>query len=99
MKIDLSGRVALVTGSTRGIGRAIAGALAGCGARVAVSGRDLASAQETAKALGLEARGFACDVGDTMQVAALIESVEQAFGQVDILVNNAGMARDNVVMR
>ena len=99
MKIDLSGRVALVTGSTRGIGREIAVALAGCGARVAVSGRDLALAQETAKTLGLEARGFACDVGDTAQVTALIEGVEQAFGQIDILVNNAGMARDNVVMR
>jgi 3-oxoacyl-[acyl-carrier protein] reductase len=99
MKIDLSGRVALVTGGTRGIGREIAVALAGCGARVAVSGRELASAQDAAKTLGLEARGFACDVGDTAQVTALIESVELAFGQLDILVNNAGMARDNIVMR
>lgn len=99
MNIDLSGRVALVTGSTRGIGREIAVTLAACGARVAVTGRDLARAQETAKTLGLEARGFACDMGNTADVARLIEDVERAFGQLDILVNNAGMTRDNIVMR
>lgn len=99
MNIDLSGRVALVTGSTRGIGREIAVTLAACGARVAVAGRDLATAQDVATTIGIEARGFACDMGDSAQVTTLIEEVEQAFGQLDILVNNAGLTRDNIVMR
>jgi 3-oxoacyl-[acyl-carrier protein] reductase len=99
MNIDLTGRSALVTGSTRGIGRAIAQTLAGCGARVAVVGRDQGRAAEAAAALGAGARGFACDVGDTASVAALVEGVEQAFGGLDILVNNAGITRDNVLFR
>jgi len=99
MKIDLTGRVALVTGSTRGIGREIATALAACGARVAVTGRDAAQAEAVAAALGADARGFACDIGDVAQVNALVEAVEAAFGQIDILVNNAGLTRDNVVVR
>jgi 3-oxoacyl-[acyl-carrier protein] reductase len=99
MKIDLSGRTALVTGSTRGIGRAIAEALAQAGARVAVVGRDQARAAEAAAALGGGAQGFAADVGDPASIAALIESVEKAFGQIDILVNNAGLTRDNILFR
>jgi 3-oxoacyl-[acyl-carrier protein] reductase len=98
VRIDLSDRVALVTGSTRGIGRAIAGTLAGCGARVAVVGRDLARAEAAAAELG-GARAFACDVADTGSVAKLVADVEGAFGSLDILVNNAGLTRDNVVMR
>jgi 3-oxoacyl-[acyl-carrier protein] reductase len=99
MKIDLTGKVALVTGSTRGIGRAIAGTLAECGARVAVVGRDQARADVVASALGGGAQGFACDIADTGQVNALIESVEKAFGAIDILVNNAGLTRDNILLR
>ena len=99
MKIDLSGRTALVTGSTRGIGRAIAETLAAAGARVAVVGRDAARAEAIAAAIGHEAAGFACDVADVASVTALVESVEQAFGRVDILVNNAGLTRDNILFR
>ncbi len=99
MKIDLAGRTALVTGSTRGIGRAIADSLAGAGARVAVVGRDQAKAAEAAAAVGAGAQGFAADVGDPASIAALVESVERAFGQVDILVNNAGLTRDNILFR
>ena len=99
MQIDLSNRVALVTGSTRGIGRAIAATLAECGARVAVVGRDKAKADVVALELGREARGFSCDVADTAAVTQLIADVEAAFGSLDVLVNNAGIARDNVVMR
>jgi 3-oxoacyl-[acyl-carrier protein] reductase len=99
MRIDLTGRVALVTGSTRGIGRAIAETLASCGARVAVVGRDAAKAAEVAAQISPEARGFACDVGDVASVTALIAAVEDAFGQVDILVNNAGLTRDNIMLR
>ncbi|HEY4955600.1 MAG TPA: 3-oxoacyl-[acyl-carrier-protein] reductase [Gemmatimonadaceae bacterium] len=99
MKIDLSGRVALVTGSTRGIGRAIAGTLAECGARVAVVGRDKARADAVAAEIGGGAIGFSCDVSDTAAVAQLVSAVENEFGTLDILVNNAGINRDNIVMR
>ncbi len=98
MRIDLSGRTALVTGSTRGIGRAIAQALADCGANVAIVGRDAANA--TMVAAGVKnARGFACDIGDAATVQGLVEEVEKSFGAVDILVNNAGITRDNLLMR
>jgi 3-oxoacyl-[acyl-carrier protein] reductase len=99
MKIDLSGKNALVTGSTRGIGRGIAEAFAQSGARVAVVGRDQQRADEAAAAVGNGAKGFAADVSDTAAVARLIDDVEKAFGSIDILVNNAGITRDNLVMR
>jgi len=99
MKIDLSGKNALVTGSTRGIGRAIAETFAESGARVAVVGRDQQRADEAAAAIGNGAQGFAADVSDTASVTRLIDNVEKAFGSIDILVNNAGITRDNIVMR
>jgi 3-oxoacyl-[acyl-carrier protein] reductase len=103
LRIDLSGRVALVTGSTRGIGRSIAQTLAQAGARVAVSGREQGRAydvaREIADATGREVRGYAADVSDVKQATALVESVERDFGQLDILVNNAGLTRDNLLMR
>lgn len=98
MKIDLTGKNALVTGSTRGIGRAIAGTLAACGARVAVVGRDKAKAD----AVALEtpgAVGFACDVTRPADILALVDSVEKEFGALDILVNNAGITKDNLMLR
>jgi 3-oxoacyl-[acyl-carrier protein] reductase len=98
IQIDLSGRSAIVTGSTRGIGRAIAQTLASAGARVAVVGRDKGRAEEAATALA-NARGFACDVSDPASVVALVDAVEKEFGAVDILVNNAGITRDNLLMR
>jgi 3-oxoacyl-[acyl-carrier protein] reductase len=99
MNIDLSGKNALVTGSTRGIGRAIAEAFSKSGARVAVVGRDQQRAEEAAAAIGNGAKGFAADVTETATVAKLIDDVEKAFGSIDILVNNAGITRDNIVMR
>jgi 3-oxoacyl-[acyl-carrier protein] reductase len=99
MQIDLSGRTALVTGSTRGIGRAIAETLAGCGAAVAVVGRDLARAEAAAGEIGRGARGFAADVSDVAQATKLVADVEGAFGACDVLVNNAGLTRDNLLLR
>ncbi len=99
MKIDLTGKNALVTGSTRGIGRAIAEAFVESGAMVAVVGRDQQRADEAAGAIGNAAKGFAADVSDTAAVTKLIDDVEKAFGSIDILVNNAGITRDNLVMR
>lgn len=99
MRIDLSGKVALVTGSTRGIGRAIAATLASCGATVAIVGRDQAKADAVAAEIGGGAKGFACDISDTAQITALMDSVEKALGSCDILVNNAGITKDNLMLR
>ncbi|HEX7938990.1 MAG TPA: 3-oxoacyl-ACP reductase FabG, partial [Gemmatimonadaceae bacterium] len=98
MKIDLTGKTALVTGSTRGIGNAIAQRLSEAGANVAVVGRDQAKADAAAAALK-NAKGFGCDVSDAAAVAKLVEDVDKAFGGVDILVNNAGITKDNLLMR
>jgi 3-oxoacyl-[acyl-carrier protein] reductase len=98
MQIDLTDRVALVTGSTRGIGREIASTLAASGAKVAVVGRDKAKADAVAGELS-GARGFAADLAEPAAVATLIDDVEKEFGQIDILVNNAGLTRDNILLR
>jgi len=99
MNIDLSGKTALVTGSTRGIGRSVAQALAESGARVAIVGRDREKAAAVASEIGHGSVGFGCDVSDTAAVVALVNDVEKEFGGIDILVNNAGLTRDNLVMR
>jgi 3-oxoacyl-[acyl-carrier protein] reductase len=97
--IDLSGKTAFVTGSTRGIGLAVAEALYGAGAKVAIVGRDAGRAQAVAAGLGNRAAGVACEVADGNQVAAAVAAAEGALGPVDILVNNAGLARDNILLR
>jgi 3-oxoacyl-[acyl-carrier protein] reductase len=101
MKIEIPGKIALVTGGTRGIGLEICKAFAGAGGKVALCARDGAKAKETAAALGggADARGYACDVAVAAQVEALAKAVEQDFGQIDILVNNAGFTRDNLLFR
>jgi len=97
--IDLTGKVAFVTGSTRGIGHAVAGALYQAGARVAVVGRDPARSRAVAAELGERALGVGCDVGDRAQIDAAIAATEQGLGPVEILVNNAGITRDNLLLR
>ncbi len=97
--IDLAGKVAFVTGSTRGIGLAIAKSLHAAGAKVAITGRDAAKAQEVAASLGAGTVGVGCEISDAAQVAGAIAAVEQALGPIDILVNNAGLTRDNILLR
>jgi 3-oxoacyl-[acyl-carrier protein] reductase len=101
--IDLSGRSAVVTGGSRGIGRAIALRLAAQGADVAFSYRgNEAAAKETAAAiegLGRRALPVQGDVSDPEAADALIKAALEAFGKVDILVNNAGITRDDLIMR
>jgi 3-oxoacyl-[acyl-carrier protein] reductase len=97
--IDLAGKTAFVTGSTRGIGHAIARALHAAGAKVAVVGRDQARAEAVAAELGERAAGVACDVARADQVEAAIAAAERALGPIDILVNNAGLTRDNILLR
>jgi len=97
--VDLSGQVALVTGSTRGIGLAIARALHAAGASVAVMGRDAGRAAEVAASLGPRTVGVAGDVGKAAEVEAAFQAAEAALGPIGILVNNAGITRDNLVVR
>jgi len=101
--IDLTGKSALVTGGSRGIGRAIALRLATQGADVAFSYRgNEAAAKETAaaiEALGRRALPVQADVSDPAAADTLVKTALEAFGKIDILVNNAGVTRDDLIMR
>lgn len=97
--IDLSGRTAFVTGSTRGIGRTVAEQLHAAGAKVAVVGRSAENAAQVAAAIGERAQGFGCDVTDAAALRDTLAAAETALGPIDILVNNAGVTRDNLLIR
>ena len=101
--LDLSGRVALVTGASRGIGRAVALRLARCGAKVAISDRRTAAeAEEVAREIrshGGECLVVQADVSLAADVERMVKETDQAFGRIDILVNNAGVSRDTLILR
>ena len=95
-QFDLSGRLALVTGSSAGIGLALAQGVAGAGAAVVLNGRRADKLDEAAAALraqGATVHAMPFDVGDAAAVAAAVARIEAEIGEVDILINNAGMQR------
>jgi acetoacetyl-CoA reductase len=97
MKIDLSNKVALVTGGTSGIGNAICREMTAAGARVATNYRNEEKAnawREACKRDGYDIRGYQCDVGDFEPCQKLVQTVEDELGPIDILVNNAGITKD-----
>jgi len=91
-KIDLEGRVAVITGGAQGFGRASAERFIASGAKVALWDRDAALAEKTANELGSNVKAFACDVTDAKAVEGARDATLAAFGKIDILVNNAGIA-------
>ena len=96
---DLTGRTALVTGASGGIGGAIARALHGQGAIVGLSGTRAAALDDLARDLGERVHVLPCDLRDPTAADALLGQAETAAGPVDILVNNAGLTRDNLAVR
>ena len=96
---DLTGMTALVTGASGGIGSAIAKALAGQGARLALSGSNAGKLEAFRAELGGDHVALPCDLGDPAAVDALVPQAVEALGKIDILVNNAGVTRDNLAMR
>lgn len=102
MRIDLSGKVALVTGASRGIGKAVALALAKAGAAVAVNYlRSDSLAQQVAEEIVREGgKGFPCraDVREKTQVESMIDEIQSRLGRLDVLVNNAGVIRDSLLL-
>jgi 3-oxoacyl-[acyl-carrier protein] reductase len=102
IQVDLAGRTAIVTGASRGIGRAIALRLAGAGAKVACVARNSDKLQETADAIaagGGKAEVHPCDVTDSAAVTRLVEELAEKWGGLDIVVNNAGITKDTLIPR
>lgn len=96
---NLSGKTALVTGATGGIGGEIAKALHAQGAHVGISGRNIAKLNELAKELGERVSVLPADLSSSEAIDDLVKRADEALGQIDILVNNAGLTRDNLSMR
>ncbi|MEO1497600.1 MAG: 3-oxoacyl-[acyl-carrier-protein] reductase [Planctomycetota bacterium] len=102
IQVDLSGQTAIVTGASRGIGKAVALRLAECGAKTALVARSADKLEEVAAQIrdaGGEAAVYPGDVTDSETVSKTVESVVEAWGQLDILVNNAGITRDTLLPR
>ncbi len=102
-KLPMEGRVAIVTGGSRGIGRTIAQVLASRGAQIAVADivqdRAEATAKELSDLTGCKAMAIGVDVSKSDSAKAMVEAALKEFGHLDILVNNAGVTRDNLIMR
>lgn len=96
---DLTGKRALVTGASGGIGREIAKALAQAGATVALSGTRVGALEDVAKEIGKDSPILPCNLSKLDDVDKLVPAAEAAMGGIDILINNAGMTRDNLFMR
>ena len=102
IQVDLSGQTAIVTGASRGIGKAIALGLAAAGAKVACVARSADKLKETADAItaaGGTAEVHPCDVTDSAAVSKLVEELAEKWGQIDIVVNNAGITKDTLIPR
>jgi len=103
MDIKLGGKVALVTGSTRGIGKAIAESLVRAGAATVITGTSAERAKEVARRLsetyGVETLGLALDLSSPESIDEAFKEIETAFGGVDVLINNAGITRDKLFLR
>lgn len=100
--MDLKGQIALVTGGTRGIGKAIAEGFAQRGVHVVVAGRNLNAANEVASSLshaGVQAIGMRLDVSNSEEVEKVFQEIRKEFKRIDILINNAGITKDGLLMR
>ena len=97
--MNLSGKIALVTGASRGIGKAIAEKLVACGATVIGTATTEKGAHAISEYLGSNGKGLALNVTDEASIESVINAIKTEFGDIDILVNNAGITRDNLLMR
>jgi 3-oxoacyl-[acyl-carrier protein] reductase len=97
--MSLDGKIALVTGASRGIGREIAATLAASGAHVVLCARTEEAVRETAKGIDGKVEGVRLDVADEASVESAVKDILERHGRIDILVNNAGITRDGLILR